>query len=158
MSPASAFITACPLTGIDSTSFEKYENPHYSGSLPQHISARVLWCYSSFHLLPFQIFPKMFSEADVWWLWRESTQACQHSLLFPGLQTDLAQRHCMFRAIVLLENESFLHTISSQKGRHASEEWSGTFLWSVWSSSCVSHQFLTRQNIPTPEYFHCIWL
>lgn len=32
--------------------------------------------------------------------------ACQHSLLFTGLQTDLALCHRMFRAIVLLENES----------------------------------------------------
>lgn len=72
--------------------FESSKNPHYTGRLSQHISARVLWCFSSFHLSPSQIFPKMCSEADVRRLWSER-RACQCSLPLPctsdGLGTGL---------------------------------------------------------------------
>lgn len=114
----------------------------------------VLW-FEQLLVIAFWNIPK-----DVWWAWCLLTVRGKPRMsvlfAFPGLQTGMAQCHCMSRPIVQLENESFSQTISSQRGWHATEEWSGTPFLSVCSSSCL--QFLKRQSICAPEYFYHVSL
>lgn len=95
--------------------------------------------------------------ADVWWLWRERP-ARQHSLLFLGLQTDLAQRRRGFRGpLSRWKMNPFPHDFQSEGawplkngtvllfGRRVVHPLRGTGFWEGKTS-------------PTSEYFYWIWL
>lgn len=97
----------------------------------------------------------MFGEPDVYWLWGES-HACQYSLLSQDFKQAWHSVTVCLGQLSGCKMNHFFQTISSQRGWHATEEWSGTPFLSVCSSSCL--QFLKRQSICAPEYFYHVSL